>query len=111
MNRFITFLIGMICGGVVAATVYSSHIVQTEETWLIVPRVGVNVKDIYADVRHWGMEDWKAHPELSRDMVKAGHAEILRTQATERLTDDILDRVSERLEPTDLDFDSDSIPK
>ncbi len=99
MNRLVIFVIGMICGGGLSAGVYSSHFVQTKDNWLVVPRGGVNLKDIYADVRNWTANDWLKHPELSRDMVKAGHAEIIRNQAFGEAVDDTAERLTQRLEP------------
>jgi hypothetical protein len=83
MNRFILFVIGVICGTVVTSAVHQSHIVQTNDQWLIVPRAGVSLKDAYADVRHWTIEDWRAHPELARDLIKSGHADIMKPDLTE----------------------------
>lgn len=100
MNRIIIFVIGTVCGTVVTTAVHNSHLVRTDENFLIVPRAGVVLKDVYADVREWTAEDWRAHPELTRDMQKAGHVEIIRAQTTEREMDGLLEsnpsRVSER---------------
>jgi|GEM_PF-563442 len=99
MKSLILILIGAIGGGSATAMVYSNHIVQTPDKWLFVPRAGVNVKDIYADVRTWGLDDWRKHPELSRDMVKAGYAEIIQTGSVDRVVDEVYDRLTQRPEP------------
>lgn len=105
MNRLVIFVIGMVCGGGLSAGVYSSHFVQTKDNWLVVPRAGVNLNDIYADVRHWSLDDWRKHPELSRDMVKAGHAEIIRDQAVGDVLEETADKLTQRLEPLFKDTD------
>lgn len=98
MNRLVLFVIGAICGAAVTAAVHHSHFVQTGERWLVVPRAGINLKDIYVDIRHWTADDWRKHPELSRDMEKAGYAEFQRPGTAENDTGDADDRLSQRLE-------------
>lgn len=98
MNRIIIFTIGIVCGTVATTAVHHSHLVRTDENWIIVPRTGVTLKDAYADVRKWTVKDWRDHPELTRNLVKAGHAEIIGSEVSERLLDDLLpqSRVSEQ---------------
>jgi hypothetical protein len=95
MNRLIVFLFGAICGGGAASCVYTCHIVQTKDAWLIVPRAGVNVNDIYVDVRQWSLADWRKHPDLARDMLKAGHAEVIKEQAVDDVVDEAVDRLTQ----------------
>lgn len=100
--KTLIFLVGAIGGATISAGVHQCHIVQTGDQWLIVPRVGVTLKDVYADVRNWTIEDWRAHPELARDMVKAGHAEVLQPESRQRLSDatddEEFDRITQRPE-------------
>lgn len=96
MNRLVLFVIGAICGAAVTAAVHHSHFVQTGERWLIVPRAGITLKDIYVDVRNWTADDWRKHPELSRDMQKAGYAEFQRPGTADNEADDDEKRLSQR---------------
>ncbi len=98
MKGLILIAIGAAIGSSATAMVYCNHIVQTEHQWIVVPRAGVNVKDIYADVREWSLDDWRKHPELTRDMVKAGHAEIIQTGAVENTVEQVFDRITQRPE-------------
>ena len=63
----------------------------------MVPRTGVNIKDIYANVRHWTRNDWRAHPDLVRDLVKSGHAEIIKSDTAENEPEEPAERLSHRL--------------
>jgi hypothetical protein len=96
MSRIVLFFIGAACGTAVTATAYQTHIVQTNEQWLFVPRTGVTLKDIYADVRRWTRADWRAHPELVRDLVKSGHAEIIKSDTAENGFEEPEERLSSR---------------
>lgn len=98
MKSLIVFVIGAICGTAATAVVHYNHIVQTNDQWLVVPRVGATLKDCYADVRHWTLEDWRAHKELANDMVKAGHAEIMQTDNSHRVSEHEIDQTSEKPE-------------
>lgn len=98
MKTLIVMIIGAIGGAFATAMVYSNHVVQTNSQWLIVPRAGVNVKDVYADVRDWSLEDWNRHRELTRDMINAGHAEIIKTGSIDRAVDEAYDRLTQRPE-------------
>ena len=96
MNRLLVFCIGALCGGGAAACVYNCHIVQTKDNWLLVPRAGMSVKDIYADVRNWSVTDWRSHTDLARDMVKAGYAETIKEHAVSDTIDETVDRLTQR---------------
>ena len=100
MNRLLVFCIGALCGGGAAACVYNCHIVQTKDNWLLVPRAGMSVKDIYADVRNWSVTDWRSHTDLARDMVKAGYAETIKEHAVSDTIDETVDRLTQRPERT-----------
>src|SRR5690242_9586009 len=96
MNRIILFVIGAVCGTALTSTVYQNHIVQTNDKWLFVPRSGVSLKDMYADVRKWGLEEWRAHPLLSKDLIKAGHAEVMKPDLAEDEPEHPVERLSQR---------------
>ncbi len=96
MGRIMLFFIGAACGTAVTATAYQTHIVQTSEQWLIVPRTGVTLKDVYADVRRWNRTEWRAHPELVRDLVKSGHAELIKSDTAENEHEELEERLSSR---------------
>ena len=101
MNRIIIFIIGIVSGTAVTTAVHHSHLVRTDENWIIVPRSGVTLKDAYADIRQWSVKEWREHPELMRDLVKAGRAEVIGSELTDRILDELTPepRVSERDEP------------
>lgn len=96
MNRIILFVIGAVCGTGITSTVYQNHIVQTNDKWLFVPRSGVSLNDMYADVRKWGPEEWRAHIQLSKDLLKAGHAEVMKPDLTEAEPEHAVERLSQR---------------
>lgn len=107
MKPLVIFLMGALCGTAITAGVHHSHLVRTSDQWLIVPRAGVNLKDVYADVRSWSLEDWRSHPDLARNMVKAGHAEVIQQGAVEQLTEAVKERITDRDE---ADYEVDSEP-
>ncbi|MFO0918134.1 MAG: hypothetical protein U0872_07455 [Planctomycetaceae bacterium] len=73
------------------AAAYGAPLViwRTDENWIIVPRSGVTLKDAYADIRQWSVKEWREHPELMRDLVKAGRAEVIGSELTDRILDEL----------------------
>jgi hypothetical protein len=100
MNRALIFCVGALCGGGATACIYNCHIVQTKENWLLVPRSGMSLTDVYADVRSWSLSDWRNHPDLARDMLKAGYAETIKEHAVSDAVDESLDRLTQRSDDT-----------
>lgn len=91
MRRFYGFLLGLVIGGTSVYVAYQYHLVRTADRLLVVPKVQPSLIDMYADIRKWGIEDWKKHPALARHLVAAGHGKQITQTSTDNLVDEYLE--------------------
>lgn len=91
MRRFYGFLLGLVLGGTSVYVGYQYHLVRTQDRLLVIRKVQPSLLDIYADVRQWGVEDWKKHPALTRHLVASGHSKDVIQSATDELVDEFLE--------------------
>ena len=81
MRRLSALMFGIVLGGGLVYCGFNFHLVRAADGWLMVPRTEVALGDAYVDIRQWGFADWRKHPALTRDMVKAGYGERVKSPA------------------------------
>lgn len=92
MRRLAAVLLGVVLGGSAVYGAFHYHLVKTENDLLWVPKPQLSLKDVYVDVRGWGHDEWRRHPELVEAMVEGGHGELIAKPTTEELLLDLLQR-------------------
>lgn len=93
MRRLKALLLGIALGGGLVYFGFNYHLVRAADSWLIVPRVEVALRDACVDIRSWKLDDWRKHPELTRDMLRAGHG----TRIQMAVQDSLIDEAPHRL--------------
>ena len=91
MRRLSALLFGIAFGGGLVYFGFNFHLVRANDGWLMVPRTAVALDDACVDIRQWDFNDWRKHPKLSRDMLKAGYGNRIRSSVQEGLVEDALE--------------------
>lgn len=81
MRRFLLVVLGVAIGGGAVFGAYHYHIVRTDKQFLFVPRQTADWHDCFADVRQWDGQKWREHPQLTQDMIAAGHGDAVARSA------------------------------
>lgn len=67
-----SLLCGLLIGGMAMYIAFQSHIVQTDDGLVFVPKQPpIPLSDTYADTRGWNESDWNRHPRLLSAMRNA----------------------------------------
>jgi hypothetical protein len=98
MRHLSSFLLGCVVGGILVTTALKSHVVRATSGWHVVPKVQAQFADTYVDIRTFGFEQWRAHPQLAVALGRAGKHELL-GEAAEQSVRDSMDRLWRELQP------------
>lgn len=96
MNRFSSFVLGILVG---CALMYSSlkyHLVRAEDGFHLVPKVTSDFADAYVDIRKFKADDWKKHGSLAAALVNAKKGDLI-AGAAESSIRDTVETVFDRL--------------
>lgn len=77
MNRFSSFLLGMVAGAMVLGAAMNFHLVRSDDGMLMIPKVTKGLHDPYADIRAFTLDDWQQHRPLAAAIVQANKSELL----------------------------------
>lgn len=77
MNRFTSFLLGMVSGALLLAAAMNYHLVRSEEGILMVPKLSKGLADPYVDIREFTLGDWQEHRPLAAALVQAQKSDLL----------------------------------
>lgn len=77
MGRFSAIIFGVCLGVAGAYVAHEYHFVRARDEVLFVRKRASTWKDIYVDIRGWSQSDWRQHPELSQNLVAAGHGQLI----------------------------------
>jgi hypothetical protein len=82
MRRLFALVLAAALGGGVVFAAFQLHFVRADGRFLFVPKQRADWHDAYVDIRGWSFRDWGDHPELSRNMLAAGHGDLVTRSAT-----------------------------
>ena len=68
MGSVFKFLTGIVVGCLLTVGAMYYHIVRTDETWTVVPKLHPGLAETYVDIRDWSLEDWMSHPDFARSL-------------------------------------------
>ena len=83
MNRFTSFVFGMIVGAALLGAAMHYHFVRTDKGVLMVPKISKGLGDTYVDVRAFQLEDWRQHRSLAAALVNSNKSEVLADSSLE----------------------------
>ncbi|MGB7344424.1 MAG: hypothetical protein WBD20_09440 [Pirellulaceae bacterium] len=75
------FFFGMISGAALLYVAMHYHVVRGNEGVVLVPKISNNLSDVYADIREYQLDDWKAHKPLAAAIMKSSQAHLIEDTA------------------------------
>lgn len=81
MNRFSSFLMGILLGCALMYTSLKYHVVRAESGFHLVPKVTGDFAEAYVDIREFKLSDWEKHRSLGAALVKANKGDLLKDAA------------------------------
>lgn len=96
MRRLLAVAIGALLGGGVVFAAFQYHIVRTDDRFLLVGKQQATWHDAYVDIRGWTARDWNGHRELGRNLVAAGHSQVVTRSTTETFFKDLFGGLREK---------------
>ena len=91
MKRLFALVFGVGLGALAMFGAFHLHVVRADSGWHFVRKQKIEIADCIADVREWDADDWKDHPELARNLEKAGKGDLVKQPTPEDLFRDAID--------------------
>jgi hypothetical protein len=91
-RRWITFLLGVVVGGVLIFAALNYHIVRARDGLHLIPKADATLASTYVDIRHFGPADWANNPELALSLLEANRRDLMESAAADALREG-LDRL------------------
>lgn len=77
MRRIMTFVMGMVCGGLMLWGALQYHILHTNSGLRLVPKVNANLTKTYVDIRGFTVADWARNTDLVLALTNANQRELM----------------------------------
>lgn len=77
MNRFTTFLLGVLVGALGLFVSENYYVVRSKESVHLIPKVASKFELPYRDIRSYTIEDWRNNPSLGLAIVKSKKENLL----------------------------------
>lgn len=90
MRRLFAVMFGAFVGGGLVFAAFQYHVVRTDDRFLVVSKQQTTWREAYVDIRGWTARDWNAHRELGRDLVAAGHGQLVTRSTADGFFKDLL---------------------
>jgi hypothetical protein len=89
MGRFHSFLLGVIVGGAAVFGAMKYHIVRADDGLYFVPKITAGFREIYVDIRNYGLEDWNQHRNVALALIQANKSHLLKDSAVNYFRDSV----------------------
>jgi len=99
MRRLMTFLMGMVTGGLLLWGALQYHVLRTNEGIRLVPKVDAKLAGTYVDIRGFTVVDWTRHADLALALANANQHDLMGNAANDALQngmDRLLNRGEQR---------------
>ncbi|MFN0051180.1 MAG: hypothetical protein ACKV0T_03260 [Planctomycetales bacterium] len=96
MRRLLALIGAATVGAGVVVAIFQLHLIRADKRWLVVPKQQADWHDAFVDIRGWSFRDWANHPNLSRNMVAAGHGDLVTRSATDQFFRGLLEPFRDR---------------
>ena len=77
MGRFGSFVLGVVIGALALHTTMNFHVVRTDQGTHLVRKTTPKMSGLYADIRQYDANDWRANPDLARAMIMANRRDLV----------------------------------
>lgn len=71
MNKFSSFLLGVIVGGGLIYGSLKYHLVRADDGFHLVAKSHAEFAGAFVDIRNFSLEDWAEHPALAAALLQA----------------------------------------
>ena len=95
MRRMMTFLMGMVVGGLLLWGALQYHILHTQDGLRLVPKVNASLAKTYVDIRGFTVADWAEHTDVVLALTNSNQRELMGNAAGDALQNG-LDRLLSR---------------
>lgn len=77
MNRFTTFLLGILVGAAGLYTSENYYIVRANEGVHVVPKIAAKLEFPYRDIRNYTQEQWEQNVSLGAAIIKSQNQDLM----------------------------------
>jgi len=95
MRRLMTFLMGVVVGGLLLWAALQYHLLHTNQGLKLVPKVNAGLAKTYVDIRGFKVTDWAQNTDIVLALTNANERELMGNAADDALRNG-LDRLLKR---------------
>ena len=77
MRRLLTFLTGMVFGGLLLWAALHYHLLNTKSGLRLIPKVNASLSKTYVDIRGFTVADWARNTDLALALTNADRADLI----------------------------------
>jgi len=81
MNRFSSFVLGLIVGVVGLYITMHYSLVRAADGYHIIPKIAAKIEAPYTDIRKFSLENWQRKQSLALAILKANKGHLLQDQS------------------------------
>jgi hypothetical protein len=99
MRRLVTFLLGMVTGGLLLFGALNYHILRADDGFHLIPKTSTRLAATYVDIRKFTVADLTKHADIVEAIIRADKQELLKKTTAGALQnglDRFLDRSSSK---------------
>ncbi|MCH2596585.1 MAG: hypothetical protein MKZ95_12390 [Pirellulales bacterium] len=78
MRRIITFLFGMIVGGILLYGALNYHILRAKDGFHLIPKTSARLGSTYVDIRNFTVTDMANHADIVEVIILSDKKELMR---------------------------------
>jgi len=99
MRRLMTFILGMVVGGLLLYGAQKNHLIRAEDGFHLVAKVKPKLAATYVDIRNFTVSDWARHADVAMALVAANQGQLMENSAADAVRtglDRLLDKTEKR---------------
>src|SRR5688500_9020217 len=89
MSRFSAFLLGLVTGAGLLHAAMTYHIVRAGDGMHFVAKQPPRLREVYVDIRQFGVGEWADHPQIAAALVQAGKQQLVGQSAAAAIQDSV----------------------
>jgi len=87
MRRLMTFLSGVVAGGMLTYLAMNVHVIRAEDGFHVVSKIEARLAETYVDIRSFGVADWAGRTRLAAAIANSNKRELLDQSVPNTLSD------------------------
>lgn len=81
MRRMMTFVMGMIVGGLLLWFALQYHLIHSRQGLHLIPKVDAGLAKTYVDIRKFTLADWTKNTDIALALTNANQVELIENAA------------------------------